>query len=80
MMDEKFSSNEMQALAVEIAEIIVRDPSLAGALSLQQGASLVCPPKKLCCFLGYNCDSPFTCHRDFRCPQGFATQLSGIAL
>jgi hypothetical protein len=73
-MPEQLSPDEMQALADAIAERIVRDPSLADSLTSQLAASLVCPPKKLCCFLGYNCDTPFTCQRDFRCPQGYANQ------
>jgi hypothetical protein len=75
-MPEPLGAHELSALAAEIADRIARDPALADSLAGGVAASLVCPPHKLCCFLGYNCDAPFTCARDFRCPQGFATQLS----
>ena len=79
-MRETFSPDELQALASEIADHIVRDPSLAGSVAGRLALNLVCEPGKLCCFFGYNCDTPFTCARDFRCPQGFASQLSNVAL
>jgi hypothetical protein len=73
-MPEPLSAHELPALAAEIAERIVRDASLADSLA----GSFVCPPGKLCCFLGYNCDPPFGCARDFRCPHGFISQVSAF--
>jgi hypothetical protein len=75
-MNDCFTTDEIKALAAEIAERIARDAAAGGVPTL--GA--VCPPNKLCCFLGYNCNAPFVCPHDFGCPQGFGAGVIGTVI
>lgn len=68
-MDDRFTDDAIKEMAAKIAELIAGDRDI---LSLRGGTSgAVCPPKKLCCFEGYNCDAPFVCLHGFLCPNGF---------
>jgi hypothetical protein len=71
MHDDQFSRDELQALAAEVAERIISDPSLAGSLADRLGLFFKCPPHKLCCFVGYGCDPPFGCLPEFNCTNSF---------
>jgi hypothetical protein len=71
-MEKQFSPEELRALAAEIAERILRNLSPAGSAGGGTALPFKCPPKKLCCFVGYGCDSPFNCRPGFDCTHSFA--------
>lgn len=76
-MNDRLTGNEIKALAAEIAQRIAQDDSEESFFTPGGKLQAVCPPKKLCCFQGYNCDAPFVCPDGFRCPNGFGAGVIG---
>lgn len=76
-MNDRITKDEIKDLAAEIAERIAGAGSGDIDSSRWGTARNVCPPRKLCCFQGYNCDAPFACADGFRCPNGFGAGVMG---
>lgn len=71
-MEKEFSRDSLHELASEIADLIVSDPSISEALA-GLAFRLKCPPRQLCCHLGYACNKPFVCRPGFDCTVSFVT-------
>jgi hypothetical protein len=67
---------KLRKLAAEIAECIINGGLLdePGSESVPVGRR-VCPPNKLCCWLGYHCSVPFYCDDNFGCIDRFSVSV-----
>ena len=74
MAGTPYDPGEIRKLAEEIAARIADLLSQSESGEELLAARRTCPPKKLCCFNGYNCHEtrPFWCDDGFSCTNGFS--------